>query len=159
MIKNENNDKNKNNEIFSCRGFKKYSKSTLAHERSIDRNEAEMKKLFWQRLRLKVSHFTNGGTTNTGNLVKEAFSKPEILAEIMHVPLDLILDLQTIFEVLDGGFIVDAEQFRKFTKNWLTKFHGSSYSWNWLCPTMHFVMHHGWEVRKKIKNWEKLLNC
>ena len=89
-------------------------------------------------------------------IFRRPFSKPEILAEIMHVPLDLILDLQTIFEVLDGGFIVDAEEFRKFTKSWLTKFHGSSYSWNWLCPTMHFVMHHGWEVRKELKIREKL---
>ena len=106
-----------------------------------------MKKQFWEKLRLKVSHFVNGGTTNTGNLVKEAFSKPEILSEIMHIPLDLVLDLRPILEVIDCPFIVDAEQFRINTQNWLQKFHASSYSWNWLNPTLHFLMHHGWEVR------------
>ena len=110
-----------------------------------------MKKQFWEKLRLKVSHFVNGGTSNTGNLVRDAFAKPEILAEILHVPLDLILDLKAIFELLDSGHLVDVEKFKEFTKKWLEKFHGSSISWCWLSPTMHFLMHHGWEVIKLLK--------
>ena len=85
---------------------------------------------------------------NTGPTIKKLFGRPEALSAIMFCPEDLLEDLLIMFQVLDSGLIVDVDKFKAFTENWLDRFHASEMEWNWLCPTLHFLLHHGWKVKK-----------
>ena len=51
-----------------------------------------------------------------------------------------------MFEALDCLLMIDWRKFKAFTESWLKRFHESKFSWNWLNPTLHFLLHHGWEV-------------
>ena len=82
--------------------------------------------------------------------MKKAFEDLPTLSEIVHFPLDLLEDLKLIFDALDCWFMVDWKKFQAFTSNWLDRFHASEQNWNILCPTLHFIMHHGWEIIRDL---------
>ena len=146
------------------RDFKKYAVQTDADKVSREQNKLKMIDDFWNELELKVCQVTPGktGTTNTGPVVKESFRHIEKLSEIVHCPENLLYGLKTIFDALDCCLLLDAKKFKQFTSDWLDEFDGSSVSWNQLSPTLHFILHHGYEVNcqlviqiLKIERFEK----
>ena len=134
--------------ICCARDYKGYSRTTPEEFASYDRNEREMlDALKEEPFKLKVS---KDARTMSGNKTRSAFEHPEALAAIFHCPLDLLEDLLILIQTLDCGLMVDPEAFKSACNKWLDKFHGSPVAWCWLCPTLHFMLHHGWEVRISI---------
>ena len=128
-----------------ARDYEKYARDTDEEKIVYDLNLERMIKAFKEKhpLKPKVKKTMLG---NTGPIVKDVFKHPDVAAAIFHCPVDLVQDLVVIFQALDCGLPLDAMKFKAFTKDWLRRFHRSDVKWNWLSPTMHFLMHHGWEV-------------
>lgn len=128
-----------------ARDYKSYSKVTLEEKASYELNYEQMIEDFKEQHPLKPKIKTTM-LGNTGPIVKDVFKYPSVVADIMYCPADLVEDLVVIFQTLDCGLPVDSQKFKAFTRDWLRRFHQSDIAWNWLSPTMHFIMHHGWEV-------------
>ena len=131
--------------VCCSREYKKYSRSEKEEYASYDKCEREMIAAFREApFKETVS---KDGRANSGPLVKRIFANPEAAASIFHCPVDLLENLLLIFQVLDCGGIVDSKAFKKLCDEWLDDFHASSIAFCWLPPTLHFVLHHGWQVR------------
>ena len=134
--------------VCCTREYKKYSRSTPEEYASYDRCEAEMIKAFAEEpIKEKVS---KDGRGNNGPLVKRIFSHTQAAASIFHCPEDLLEDLLLIFQMLDCGHILDVKGFKAYCDDWLDRFHDSEIKFCWLPPTLHFVLHHGWQVSNFI---------
>ena len=134
--------------ICCARCYQKYSRTTKEDYASYDQNEKEMlDALKEEPFKLKIS---TDGRTITGPIAKSAFEHPEALATIFHCPLDLLEDLLILIQTLDCGDMVDWEKFKASCDNWLDRFHQSPIAWCWLPPTLHFMLHHGWQVKNTI---------
>ena len=131
--------------VCCSREYKKYSRTDKEDYESYDRCEREMVAAFAEEPFKET--ICKDGRGNNGPLVKRIFAKPEAAASIFHCPVDLLEDLLLIFQVLDCGEIVDPQAFKSMCDNWLDSFHESDIAFCWLPPTLHFVLHHGWQVR------------
>ena len=131
--------------VCCSREYKKYSRTDKEDYESYDRCEREMVAAFAAEPFKET--VCKDGRGNNGPLVKRIFANTEAAASVFHCPVDLLEDLLLIFQVLDCGGIVDSKAFKKLCDAWLDNFHGSNIAYCWLPPTLHFVLHHGWQVR------------
>ena len=98
---------------------------------------------FSTKMNLVIDQVLPGGqgTSTTGNVVKDAFSQPELLAEVLVIyPVDLLKDLKRMFIALDCGIDISSE-FRVLTESWLDRFYAAGLGWHRLSPYPHLLLH------------------
>lgn len=105
----------------------------------------QVKDSFLTELGLKVDRPTSGGTTNTGNLVRKAFTNSEITARICGVSTVLVSNLDTIRRAFSSGCPIDPEELQKICQATLIQYNLDA-GWYSLSPTLHRVLVHGKEI-------------
>lgn len=89
------------------------------------------------------------GTTNTGNLARTCFAKPQLFAETLEIDEVLVKNVAWILLAFKCKKQLDLEKLEKFC--WTTYCRNYTlYPWSRLSPTVHKLLKHGCEIARKF---------
>lgn len=87
------------------------------------------------------------GSTTTGNVCRKAFAKPEVLAEILRLDVELVTNFATIISLLHSLEDIDIDKFEELCTATHRFFGpGGKYHWYYLSPTVHKVLAHSRQI-------------
>lgn len=111
------------------------------------KRKEELQARFFEKLSLRVD-FPNsggGGNTNNGPVARAAFSKPEVLAEVLELDENLIKRVSTILIALSCQLQLDVDLFATFCEE-TAHFYVSLYEWFPMPPSIHKALIHSRDI-------------
>lgn len=109
--------------------------------------KVELQTRFWKVMNLRVDYPTQGGNGNTNNgpLARRAFSKPELLAQVLELDLNLIKKISTILIALSCQFPLNSDLFGSYCQE-TAKLYVSLYKWFPMPQSIHKMLIHSRDI-------------
>lgn len=117
-------------------------KKNMAKERKV-----MLQKKFWEKMSLRVDFPSKrgSGNTNSGPVSRRAFSKPELLAEILALDVDIVKKFSTLLIALSCQLPLDIDIFPNFCDQ-LARLYVSKYRWYPMSQSVHKILIHSRDI-------------
>jgi hypothetical protein len=129
---------------------KSHEKFSVEARKLMENREKKVKAQFKEKLGLSVDQRRAGGAgnTTTGNVARIAFENPEVTAEICAVPVQLVKNLKTIWNVMASGYAINLETFDQLCKDTEKIYFDKNNGVGWynISPTLHKILVHGKDI-------------
>ncbi len=113
----------------------------------------KVKAEFKESLGLIVDSRRDGGAgnTTTGNVVRIALDNAEVTTKICAVPVQLVKNLKTIWNVLASGYAIKTDAFSQLCKETEDIYFDKNTGVGWynICPILHKILSHGKDIINK----------
>lgn len=113
----------------------------------LKKRKQELQIRFLEKMGLRVDFPNSGGSGNTNNgpLARSAFSKPDLLSEVLEIDETLIKKISTILIALSCQLPLDENKFAAFCDETANRY-VSLYSWFPMPPSVHKLLIHSKDI-------------
>lgn len=97
---------------------------------------------------LRVDQVLQGsGTTNTGNITRACFQKPQLFAECLDIDTELVKNISIILSAFKSKQALKLDVLQELCLKTYS-LHYEKYSWARMNPTLHKLLQHGCEIAR-----------
>lgn len=113
----------------------------------VKKRKKELQLLFFEKMGLRVDFpsSTGSGNSNSGPVARAAFSKPELLAEILQLDVGLVKRISTMLIALSCQLPLDENLFAAFTDE-TARYYVSLYNWFPMPSSIHKLLIHSRDI-------------